>query len=102
MVRVSCRRLCPRAAGRGHTFGRRGRLSCGIDGVRRQAGPSKGPSTVAVLDQAFGRHERLALGRYNPSFAAAWERLGSQLADWQRMYGLRDPAGTATAPDGSY
>jgi hypothetical protein len=59
---------------------------------RRQAARRRGPSTVAVLDQAFGRNERLALGRYNPSFVAAWERLGSQLADWQRRYGLRDPA----------
>jgi hypothetical protein len=51
------------------------------------------PSTVAVLNQAFAGSDRLTLGSYSPEFAAAWERLGNQLADWQRACRLWDPAG---------
>jgi hypothetical protein len=51
------------------------------------------PSTVAVLDQAFGGGKRLTLGGFNPRFAAARRLLSSQLADWRRTCGLWDPAG---------
>jgi hypothetical protein len=42
---------------------------------------------------AFDGRERLPLGSYDPSFAAAWRSVGGELAGWQRSIGLWDPAG---------
>jgi Predicted membrane protein (DUF2207) len=45
------------------------------------------------LEMAFDGRERLPLGSYDPSFAAAWRSVGGELAGWQRSSGLWDPAG---------
>ena len=57
------------------------------------AGPMRTPGPPARLDQAFGGRERLTLGTYDPSFAAAWTAVGGELAGWQRGSGLWDLAG---------
>ncbi|HEX2023124.1 MAG TPA: DUF2207 domain-containing protein [Acidimicrobiales bacterium] len=49
--------------------------------------------TAAILDQAFAGRDRLRLGKYDPSFAEAWEAVGGELSNWQRASGLWDPAG---------
>jgi uncharacterized membrane protein YgcG len=46
-----------------------------------------------TLDTLFGGRERLTLGAYDPSFAAAWQEIGDELEAWQRTSGLWDPAG---------
>jgi uncharacterized membrane protein YgcG len=59
--------------------------------VRR---PRQDESSVSrTLDTAFAGRERLTLGTYDPSFAAAWREIGEELAAWQRTCGLWDPAG---------
>jgi hypothetical protein len=61
---------------------------------RADAGtPAPDRATAALLDQLFAGRERLALGSYKASFAAAWKQLGEQLADWRSGCGLWDPAG---------
>ena len=59
--------------------------------VRR---PRQDDSSVPrTLDTAFAGRERLTLGVYDPSFAAAWREIGEELVAWQRTSGLWDPAG---------
>jgi uncharacterized membrane protein YgcG len=59
--------------------------------VRR---PRQDQSSVSrTLDTAFDGRERLTLGTYDPSFAAAWREIGEELAAWKRTGGLWDPAG---------
>lgn len=59
--------------------------------VRR---PRQDDSSVSrTLDTAFAGRERLTLGTYDPSFAAAWQEIGEELAAWQQTCGLWDPAG---------
>jgi uncharacterized membrane protein YgcG len=48
------------------------------------------PETAPILDAAFGGRDELTLGRYDPSFAAAWTQLDSQLDSWQSNSGLWD------------
>jgi hypothetical protein len=50
-------------------------------------------SVSRTLDTAFDGRERLTLGAYDPSFAAAWWEIGEELEAWQRTGGLWDPAG---------
>jgi hypothetical protein len=59
--------------------------------VRR---PRQDESSVSrTLDTAFDGRERLTLGAYDPSFAAAWREIGDELKAWQRTGGLWDAAG---------
>ena len=55
--------------------------------VRTDAGP---PEFRKVLDRAFGGRPEITLGSYDPTFAAAWTKVGTQLATWQRNSGLWD------------
>lgn len=48
------------------------------------------PPGVDVLSSMFGGRSTVDLGKYDPTFAAAWTRLGSQLDDWHRDCGLWD------------
>jgi hypothetical protein len=57
--------------------------------VRTDQGP---PEFRKVLDQAFGGRSEIQLGSYDPTFAAAWTKVGSQLEGWQRQSGLWDQA----------
>jgi len=50
-------------------------------------------SVSRTLDTLFGGRERLTLGAYDPSFAAAWQEIGDELKAWQRTSGLWDAAG---------
>ena len=50
-------------------------------------------SVSRTLDTAFAASQRLTLGSYSPMFAAAWEKIGGELAAWHRTSGLWDPAG---------
>jgi uncharacterized membrane protein YgcG len=50
-------------------------------------------SASRTLDMMFGGRERLTLGAYDPSFAAAWEEIGDELETWQRTSGMWDAAG---------
>jgi hypothetical protein len=53
-----------------------------------------GSWTARTLDTAFAAgDDRLTLGSYDSNFAAAWRRVGDELAAWQRTCGLWDPAG---------
>jgi hypothetical protein len=55
--------------------------------------PRQDESSVSrTLDTVFDGRERLTLGTYDPSFAAAWREIGEELAAWQRTGGLWDPA----------
>ena len=51
-----------------------------------------GPASY-TLDTAFDGRDRLTLGTYDQSFAAAWRSVGTELAAWQRGSGLWDPRG---------
>jgi hypothetical protein len=55
--------------------------------VRTDAGP---PEFRKLLDQAFGGRPEIELGKYDPTFAAAWANVDSQLSTWQRNSGLWD------------
>jgi len=55
--------------------------------------PRHDGTTAHTLDQAFAGRARLQLGSFDPSFAAAWQAVGSELAAWQRASSLWDPAG---------
>jgi Predicted membrane protein (DUF2207) len=46
-----------------------------------------------LLDMAFAGRDRLTLGSYDPSFAAAWRQVGGELAGWRATSVLWDPAG---------
>lgn len=48
--------------------------------------------TGAILDEAFAGRDRLPLGVYDSSFAAAWDRVGRELDGWSRTSGLWDQA----------
>src|SRR6266536_285762 len=52
-----------------------------------------GGSIAATLDIAFAGRERLQLGTYDTSFAAAWRRVGKELRVWQQESGRWDPTG---------
>jgi hypothetical protein len=58
--------------------------------VRRRRDAS---SVSRTLDAAFAGRQRLPLGAYDSSFAAAWRQIGAELAAWRRTSGLWDPAG---------
>jgi hypothetical protein len=58
--------------------------------VRR---PDGGRVPPYQLELAFDGRERLPLGSYDPSFAAAWRSVGGELDSWRRSSGLWDPAG---------
>ena len=46
-----------------------------------------------LLDVAFAGRDRLTLGGYDPSFASAWQQVGTELAGWRETSVLWDPAG---------
>jgi hypothetical protein len=50
-------------------------------------------ATKYLLDVAFAGRDRLTLDGYDPSFASAWQQVGSELAGWQENSVLWDPAG---------
>jgi Predicted membrane protein (DUF2207) len=50
-------------------------------------------ATKYLLDVAFAGRDRLTLDGYDPSFASAWQQVGSELAGWQETSVLWDPAG---------
>jgi uncharacterized membrane protein YgcG len=53
-----------------------------------------GSATTKMLDRAFGKRQRLPLGAYDPSFAAAWSSLEDEQEEWLRSrWNLWDPAG---------
>jgi hypothetical protein len=52
-----------------------------------------GSPTARALDAAFDGRQRLTLGSYDPSFAAAWALVGGELGAWHQSSGLWDPAG---------
>jgi hypothetical protein len=54
--------------------------------------PRHDGSAARILDVAFAGRERLPLGSYDTSFAAAWETIADELAAWQRASGLWDAA----------
>jgi hypothetical protein len=55
--------------------------------------PRRDGTAALALDMAFGGRDRLRLGEYDPSFAAAWNAIGKELSAWQRGSTLWDPAG---------
>ncbi len=57
-----------------------------------RTGPGQ-PTNQTILDQAFAGRTEVALGSYDPSFAAGWQSVEAQLEAWQRGSGLWDPAG---------
>jgi hypothetical protein len=54
--------------------------------------PRHDGSAARILDVAFAGRERLPLGSYDPSFAAAWEAIADELAGWEQASGLWDAA----------
>jgi uncharacterized membrane protein YgcG len=58
----------------------------------RRSGQDESPVS-RTLDTLFCGRERLTLGTYDPSFAAAWQEIGDELEAWQRTSGLWDAAG---------
>jgi hypothetical protein len=54
--------------------------------------PRDDGSAARILDVAFAGRERLPLGSYDPSFAAAWEAIADELAGWEQASGLWDAA----------
>jgi hypothetical protein len=50
------------------------------------------PADALLLDLAFAGRDRLRLGGYDESFAAAWTAVGTELAGWQQGSGLWDVA----------
>ena len=57
--------------------------------MRRAAGEG---AAATVLDRAFSGRDRLALGSYDPAFAAGWTRVGEVLEAEQKSSGLWDLA----------
>jgi hypothetical protein len=55
--------------------------------------PRRQGAATYLLDMAFEGRDRLTLGSYDPSFAAAWRLVGSELDGWRRTSPLWDPAG---------
>jgi uncharacterized membrane protein YgcG len=55
--------------------------------------PRRDGAATHLLDAAFGGRDRLTLGSYDPSFAAAWGLVGRELDGWRRTSVLWDPAG---------
>jgi len=54
--------------------------------------PRDDGSAARILDVAFAGRERLPLGSYDTSFAAAWEAIADELAGWEQASGLWDAA----------
>jgi hypothetical protein len=54
--------------------------------------PRDDGSAARILDVAFAGRERLPLGSYDTSFAAAWETIADELAGWEQASGLWDAA----------
>jgi len=50
-------------------------------------------SVSRTLDTLFCGRDRLTLGAYDPSFAAAWQEIGDELEAWRQTSGLWDAAG---------
>ncbi|MBN1091790.1 DUF2207 domain-containing protein [Blastococcus sp. TML/M2B] len=50
------------------------------------------PTDARLLDLALDGRDRLRLGSYDESFAAAWSALGTELAGWQQSSGMWDAA----------
>jgi hypothetical protein len=55
--------------------------------------PRRDGAATYQLDAAFAGRDRLTLGSYDPSFAAAWGLVGGELDGWRRTSALWDPAG---------
>ncbi|HYJ72997.1 MAG TPA: DUF2207 domain-containing protein [Actinomycetota bacterium] len=55
--------------------------------------PRRHGTATYLLDVAFEGRDRLTLGSYDPSFASAWQLVGSELDGWRRTSPLWDPAG---------
>lgn len=51
------------------------------------------PHTAGVLDTMFGRRSSITLGKYDPTFARGWDKVGAELEAWSSHSGLWDPAG---------
>src|SRR5262249_9101621 len=58
----------------------------------RRSGQDESPVS-RTLDTLFCGRDRLTLGAYDPSFAAAWQEIGDELEAWRRTSGLWDAAG---------
>ena len=54
--------------------------------------PRDDGSAARILDVAFAGRERLPLGSYDTSFAAAWDAIADELAGWEQASGLWDAA----------
>ena len=62
--------------------------------VRLVRHPGVGPAEIqAPLDRMFGGRSEITLGEYDPTFAAGWGEVGTQLGHWKQRSGLWDPAG---------
>ena len=57
----------------------------------RPAAP--GGAVDALLDQGFAGRPAITLGSYDPSFAAMWKRLGTDLTDWMATSPLWEASG---------
>jgi hypothetical protein len=55
--------------------------------------PRRDGAATYLLDAAFDGRDRLTLGSYDPTFAAAWELVDRELDGWRRTSPLWDPAG---------
>ncbi|MGP4046535.1 DUF2207 domain-containing protein [Streptomyces sp. 2A115] len=51
------------------------------------------PDTEAVLSEMFAGREEFTLGLHDQRFRTAWQKLGTQMTEWQRTSDLWDPAG---------